>query len=40
LERLESVNSAKLIVKPAHMDVPMKPGFMADLPKMLQPSFA
>lgn len=34
LTRLEGVADAKLIVKPAHMEVTMKPGYWPDLPKM------
>jgi hypothetical protein len=32
--RLEGVADAKLIIKPPHMEVRMKPGFWPDLPKM------
>jgi hypothetical protein len=34
LTRLEGVADAKLIIKPPHMQVRMKPGFWPDLPKM------
>jgi hypothetical protein len=36
LERLEGVESAKLIVKPAHMQVRIKPGYWPDPASMLK----
>ena len=36
LTRLEGVADAKLIIKPPHMLVRMKPGYWPDLPKMEQ----
>ena len=36
LARLEGVSEAKLIIKPPHMQVRMKPGFWPDLPRMLR----
>jgi hypothetical protein len=36
LTRLDGVAEAKLIIKPPHMEVRMKPGFWPDLPKMQQ----
>jgi hypothetical protein len=36
LTRLEGVADAKLIIKPPHMQVRMKPGYWPDLPRMQQ----
>jgi hypothetical protein len=36
LQRLDGVAQAKLVIKPPHMDVTMKPGYWPDLSRMQQ----